>query len=268
MMKWIIQTYCDADEELIATVKSLGVDLQTVNIKDIYTTENLIAPGERVFVHSAIEAFNYLHDKYNFLHLYPKDKMNCTNYFAYWGNQCFNYEGVFLPAAEVIRRWDEFCERWDQKDLFVKPNTNDKLFVGEVFKDPSDLQHYIDYEIVPPETLLLVAPAYKIAREWRVVLKAGKVVTASLYKENGESCHKLDDRANDFAESIIPYPGLPNVYILDIAQGAHEDFWVMEPSAVNVAGFYACDLKKLVNTITEEMEFLYRNQDYVNNTGI
>lgn len=114
--------------------------------------------------------------------------LRCTTYYAYWGAFLLQQNYLFLPLREVLRRRSELFEKFGE-GFFLKPNNNDKMFAAQVFYRQDleeDAGDRIALEaICTPETLLVVAPARKIGREWRLIMVEGKVVAATLYKRSG-----------------------------------------------------------------------------------
>lgn len=253
-MKWLIQDIHEGDQKLFHAVNSLGLEAEMLSVKDLYTKD--LSTKEPVCVHASTWGVQHLMDTYGFKTLAPFDRLRCQVYYAYWGEYLLNNYYTMLPLGDVLRRYEDILVQLGAPtdDLFLRPDTNDKLFVGGVYT-PEDIERFLRGDM-PPETLVLASPAYKIDAEWRFIMHNGKVVTGSLYREHGELFSKEDITPKEFAESIPMYPGLPPVYVLDIALCA-DNYYVIETGTVNCAGFYACDLQKIVEVMTLETELAY-----------
>lgn len=254
-MRVIIQKYDEGSEKLCSVAKNMGLEVNYVGVDTIYNTENLIKEYEPVFTHTSIDSFNHLSSKYKFSHLYNKNSIKPTSYMGVLGETYFNSEGMFLPAPALIKRFKCLQELWDNKYLFVKSN-EDKVLTGEVFEDETSIKHALDYFTLKHNSLMLVAPSYQISREWRVVRAGKKVVTASLYKKDGKVVSEEEEGISviSFAETIPVWDELPHVHVLDICQDPRGFLYVLEVGSVNVAGFYSCNLKKILEASIGQLE--------------
>lgn len=247
-MKWIIQNLHTTDWQLQQAAEKLNLDFQFLPVGGILTKEWF---NEYGLIHSSINSVKYLHNQ-GVLNLTPFNSLRCQDYYTYWGEYLFNNKYTMLPLRECVRRFNELTDYEGGTGLFVRPDSNDKLFTGDVFFSEKELEELItnDIKYVKDSTLVVAAPAYKIDKEWRCFMKRGKVIASSLYKENHELKVQPDESCKDFAESIPMYPGLPPAYVLDIAQAGNQ-FYLLEPGSVNCAGLYACDPDKVVKLIVE-----------------
>lgn len=253
-MKWLIQNMYEGDRRLIEAVERNGMEAVSLSIKDLYTED--LSTSEPVCIHASTYGVQHLQNTYGFKTFAPFDRLRCQVYHTYWGSRLFNVDYLLMTLGEVIRNFGKIQRTFDSKELFVRPDTNDKIFNGGVY-DKEDLERLLLADL-SPETLCSVSPSYAIDAEWRIVMQGRQAVTGSMYRKDGELFQKEDMEPALFAESFEAYPGLPPVYVLDIALSAGR-YWLLEVGAINCAGFYACDLDKIVQTMSLEAELMYAN---------
>jgi hypothetical protein len=256
-MRWLIQDIYHGDTKLSEAIKSLGLEVEMLSVKDIYTKDFSKPEYDKVCIHATIEGTKHLVNNFGFKHFSPFKELRCQVYYAYMGDLLFNNHYWMGPLKYAIDNF-MFLEMTFGRSLFFRPDENTKIFDGAVYSQ-EDLKRLIDGAGLPPETLIVCAPASGITREYRVVMHNGRFITGSIYKESGDIIYK---RAEDpelvaFCESIPLYPGLPSVYGLDIAEIDDGQKFVLEVSSVNCMGLYDCDYDKVVELMTQEMELAY-----------
>ena len=188
------------------------------------------------------------------------DALSCHTYYAHYGPYIVQREYGFYPLAEILRKQDWLYKTYGVDDkIFIRPNGNDKAFNGEVVAKGM-LYHWHSQAMLyepPPNTICVVSKPVKIAAEWRTVIADGKVITNSLYREGGmfqpQTTEKDDrtERVIQFAEEMAalwqPHP----IFVMDIAETYDEWLKVLEIGPVNAAGFYKCDVRKIVEKMAE-----------------
>ena len=184
----------------------------------------------------------------------------CRTYYAHWGPDLLQRNYVMLPLGEVRRK-----HAWLHRalatagGLFIRPDANDKTFGGEVI--PHERFEAWSQELarnaVDPATLCVVSGPVPIDAEWRLVIRRGKVLTGSSYRVAG-ALNKLLRPAADviaFAEAVAsrPFPGLPPIYVLDVA-AAEGRLSVVEIGSINSAGYYGCAIDAIISAVSQEAE--------------
>lgn len=195
------------------------------------------------------------------------EKLSCHHYFAYYGKYLIHQEYGFYPFAELPRLKDSLFERYAKfsqqaylkpsagDKVFIRPDTNDKVFNGEVV-DYSQFERW--YELAnfyepAPTTLAMVSMPSKIESEYRFIVANGKVVTGSRYKIAGmlQPDREYDEKHVAFVEEIAsvwePHP----IFVMDIADTYENGLRLLEIGPVNAAGFYACDVKAIVKAMID-----------------
>lgn len=99
-------------------------------------------------------------------------------------------------------------------------------------------------------TEVLVAEPMEIWTETRLFVVGDQIVTGSVYKRGTQVIYDdyLDSDVVDFAAACIGHWQPSDAFVLDIAttpQGCK----IVELNCINAAGFYACDVQKIVAAI-------------------
>lgn len=194
--------------------------------------------------------------------------MRCQSYFAYWGKFLVSPLYGFFPYGELSRikdflylTYSDFPFRplrSDAEKIFIKPDENDKLFTGQLvamgrLEDWMGIEH--SYGAIDPTSLCMVAQPVKIAAEYRFIIADRKVLTGSQYRADNalELTHEYPDGAAEFAEKVAsstewqPHP----IYVMDIAKMPDGEFRLIEIGSVNCAGYYRCDIRKIIEKMSE-----------------
>lgn len=183
----------------------------------------------------------------------------CHTYFAWYGPHLIHTRYGFYPLKEVERLKDQLYEMYGVKNkIFVKPDTNDKIFSGEVVAECQfDYWHRIALTYQPSMTqLCLVSTPTQLETEWRFIVAKGKVVAGSQYRSGGmfmpEAGYKA--AAAEFAEAVAavwqPHP----VFVVDVCETRAGDMKLVEIGPVNGAGLYKCDIRAVVQAMADVCE--------------
>jgi len=181
-----------------------------------------------------------------------QQNLSCTVYYAHYGEYLLNNQYFILPLAELIRRREEILSYFGSAgDLFIRPDSNMKLFRAGVF----NLNVLNTVEALTSElkrgktTLLLVGKPQPITREWRFFAYKGEIITGSLYLVGEDQISKrirsgyLEDYASKVIAQVGWHPEI--VYTIDICESAGE-LHVLELGSFSCAGEYGCDLGLIV----------------------
>lgn len=184
----------------------------------------------------------------------------CSTYYNYWGEWLLSQTYGFYPLKETIRLAEKgtlFDLFGNENFIFIKPDTNDKIFDGEVL-----CSNHIDrwkYQVTiehPNDTLLcLVAKPSQIEAEYRLVISDKKVISSSRYKLDGRFSmdRGCPDECVEIAEKACGMWEPHSFFVLDMAKSCGR-FYVLECGSVNLAGFYECDLVPITDAFIEHMK--------------
>lgn len=170
-----------------------------------------------------------------------------------WGDRMLN------AGARIVRFGDVSKTR---QPFFVRPVEDGKAFAGHVsswgqyLRWREDVLAGANGTVVTLDTPVMLCPVREIAREWRLWVVDGRVVTDSLYKEGRvpRSAAGAPSEVLQFAGEVMRSWEPARAYCLDVAELAAGDLKVIEVNCVNASGFYAADVGALVDAI-EDMRF-------------
>lgn len=184
---------------------------------------------------------------------------------SYWGGII---RDLYLNKDAEIMPLNEVAKNWKGERQFIRPNSDFKLFSGDVFSKYEFENWYenicnrIDdgtYVVLKKDTLVSVAPYNHILGEWRFAIVDNEIAGYSRYRYLGElnisgrSLH-IPIPAFDVAQEIARDGWqLSPAYVVDIAYTGN-DFKVIEFNCFNASGFYDCDISSVVYKATELAE--------------
>jgi hypothetical protein len=150
--------------------------------------------------------------------------------------------------------------------VFIRPNDGYKSFTGNlVYKENWEqsvklMEYSIESSIsqsiadIPKSDLVIVAPPLNITKEYRFFAIDRKIITGSLYKENGTKkfSNQYPQQAFDLAQQIIDStPWQPDpAFSIDICQ-AYDKYYLLEIGAFSCSGMYHADVTKIVTAASQ-----------------
>lgn len=174
---------------------------------------------------------------------------------ARWGAAMFNHDAVMCKFGDVP---------FQERPFFIRPVHDTKDFTGQVcdwddytqWRESLAKMDPADVWTMSMDTLVIVGPVKKIAREFRTWVVDGRVVTASQYKLGRHKTYQplVDQRVKDFAAEQAAVWGPAPCYVLDVFEDHDGKLWIGEVNTLNCAGFYAADMNALVGAIEEYVE--------------
>jgi hypothetical protein len=146
---------------------------------------------------------------------------------------------------------------FDDEYFFARPTLDSKVFTGKVYSQKA----WADYtnlcednnlvKVISKDTQVLVSPAKHIQQEVRCWAVGGKIVTASSYKIGTRIVYTNYDNEYyfvDFAQKMIDKYQPAEAFVIDIAL-ADDKLSVIEINNINSAGFYDCNINKLIESL-------------------
>lgn len=189
---------------------------------------------------------------------YDEDKLRCQSYYAHWGPYLLQDIYGFYPLSEITRLCLKLYELFgDKQRLFIKPDSNDKEFTGEVvhLKKFDVWRMTALHNETPQDTLCVVSKPQPIDDEYRLVIADGRVVAGSSYRKGNflDMSEGYPSDVKSFAEEVAKVWSPHPIYCLDIATTPF-GCRVIECGSLNVAGFYDMDLRPVVAAMSEIAE--------------
>jgi hypothetical protein len=198
------------------------------------------------------------------------DQFTSHSYYGRWGKWLINQKYLMMPMGDLPRNKDFIYSVFNTDAVFIRPDSNDKIFTGQVVeKDSFDgwmNWAYAEGEI--PDALAVIAPPVEIEAEWRLVVRNGRVVTGSRYKvfDQLDVEAGYPDEAAEVAEEACqkwtPHP----VLVVDVGK-TKNGYGIVECGSINCAGFYDCELAAIVAAMSEQAADDFEKRQSQEETG-
>ena len=184
----------------------------------------------------------------------PGSFMNENFHYNKWrenlGENLLNYDAIVCRLDEVTQYF--------AGNFFIRPCEDTKSFDGKVrsWEDFIELkEHGNDLSTLKEDTMVSYCSVKQIYREFRFFVVDGKIITASQYKIGNNIIHStdIDQDIIDYANKMINIWQPARAFVIDIALTPN-GCKVIEINNFNSAGFYACNVGRIVEAI-EDMKF-------------
>lgn len=175
----------------------------------------------------------------------------------HWGDHMLNAGAVVVPFKDVVV----------EQRRFLRPIEDSKSFAGKVY-DHYEFEEWRDnfnklkpseWGALTPDSLIQVCPLREIYGEYRFWVVAGNIVCASQYKEGSRVIYRDDvpEVYFDFVTDMIAMWRPHEAFVIDVASVPDDGTFyrgikIVEINTLNSAGFYACDMQKLVMALEDE----------------
>lgn len=261
-VKWLVEVDAfdeGSSEGIVAALKAQNIPYKPFKTVDYFDGRyNHFEPGECVFFYGSVQVAKAIQErniwKPGIIGNFPNYR--CSAFYSQLGDKMLSSEHFFAPFSDLKRLWSFYQKCFDSDCLFLRPDGGDKLFTGQVVED-FELFFKKEYvylsEFNTSESMCLVANAFKIDAEYRLMVSNGKVVTGSQYRLNGKvhrNTHIPDD-VIAFAEDALTGGFAPDdAFILDVCESQGNLFF-LEVNPISCAGLYAINPEIFVSTINE-----------------
>lgn len=172
--------------------------------------------------------------------------------YKYWESlpKLLNNERWFDHWQGVLESFNEYEKIW------IRSASGNKNFTGGVFTR-SEFMNEVEYlkQINSVGIEFVVAHPKTIYREYRFVFVGGKVISSSLYMENGnpkQGEHAPDDLVKFAQKWFGSQHLLPKHVVVDIT----DDQKIIEINNIFTSGWYSCDLEKIIAAVKKELDIL------------
>jgi hypothetical protein len=258
-VKWLVEpeVFKGEMDHFVYALEDLGVEHVVVKFGVPYDRYlKLFKPQDCVVFHGSFQLAKLVRHAGLFPGVWGNLKaMDCLNYYPKFGIHLLNYDYLMLRCGST-RLLDEAIEEWE--GAFVRPTTVDKTFPGGVYgttQTAESLYHLWNARGMTAENVpVIVARPKTIHREWRLVVAAGKVVSASQYKPTRQ--HGCPDEVYDYVKGVldeVKYHPDP-VWVLDVAEPIRGHFAVLEVGPFSCSGLYQCDPHVVIPAVNKMAE--------------
>lgn len=255
-MYYIIQenTFREANyNKLVDTLDRMELPYEIVKVLPFVDDFQFNTDRKDVFCFGSVK-MSRVAKKYGW---YPGSLLNenhdYTLYSQYYKDNLLNYDSIIQKFGDDIKTSELF---------FARPVLDDKTFTGRVF----DIYEWNEFKerhfssghesTLNKETLIQVSSVKKILKEFRFWVIGGEVVTGSLYKTGtfANSSEIVDDGALEFCKEMVKIYQIADAFVMDICDAiidGERQYKIVELGCCNSAGFYQCDMQKMINAIEE-----------------
>jgi hypothetical protein len=193
-------------------------------------------------------------DQYRNYLFFDKENFKPSVYLSHHGSHMLN------PDLQVVKIEDVPSLGFNPDDeVFIRSNDDSKQVSGGVttFQSLLDISvntgtHYIDGDLVTPETELVVASVKDLLTEYRLVFLEGQLIGSSRYRPTIE--FDVPDTVKQFgierASTWTPAP----VCVMDLCETPDDGVKLIEFNSFNGSGFYKCDLPSIVHSVSRYLE--------------
>lgn len=258
-MFYVMQKNLYAEEAFTELVRQLEVqelDFQIVNVIPFsHEMDPDVNVDGKVFVFGAT-AMGKIAKAKGWTPGYIDDNINYHNLIDNYGGDVFNNDCVIVQLGKLITT--SKLPQWPR--IFVRPVNDGKSFAGmtmtwqELFDWERKLWE-IGYEensgtTITAEDYIVISSAKEIHSEYRFFVVDGKVITGSQYKLGDRVVYSnmVDKEVYRYAQQMVNIWSPNKAFAIDICR-ANDRFYVLEINAINSAGFYHCDMGKLVHAL-------------------
>lgn len=267
-VKWIIEDFEPDNkfEDLVKEVKRQGMECELIQYLPLQSgSYNVFRNEDCVIFQGSIELARQLQKQKAWIPgpwLTAKN-YECTTYFAHYGKYLFNDPYILIPCGDLLRRFYWLKNKAFGRisdTLFFRPSSGLKPFVAKI----QDLNSKTDFEtswwqpwveqFMEPENIVVVSTAKNILQECRFVCANHEIITGCQYKkgEGIEYQSGYPDGAKRIADLIAQEKFQPDpMFIIDICQGADEQFYLLEINSFSCGGLYACEMEPIVKKASE-----------------
>ena len=258
-MFYVIQKNLYAEENFSELVRQLEVqelDFQIVNIIPFsHEIDPDVNVDGKVFVFGATSIGKIAKTK-NWFPGYIDENINYHNLIDNYKGDLFNHDCVIVRFGNLIT--SSKLPQW--KHIFVRPVNDGKSFAGmtttwlDLYAWEQRL-HAIGYEgnsetTITADDYIVISEAKEIQSEYRFFVVNGKVITGSQYKLGDRVLYsnRVDKEIYRYAQQMVNIWSPNKAFAIDVCR-ANDRFYVLEINSINSAGFYHCDMGKLIHNL-------------------
>jgi hypothetical protein len=263
----------NTNQRIMLAAEELGHKVQIVQYKGFHSTDWYVLPENKEQPVVFMGCLNAIkdHQRRNGGHGYPFawcdwNKLSCQHYYAKLGDFLLGSHYGMYPYAEIVRKHEQLWRDYSSADkLFIRPDTNDKIFSGQVIHKKNFDSWKVSAEAweCPKDELLCVVatPVHDIVAEDRVLVCDGKAITASQYMlhHSVEISPHHREGSMRLAEEIAKVWSPHRAFICDVALLSNGEFKLVEIGSANAAGYYDCDVRLVAEALSAAAEKDWQN---------
>lgn len=172
-------------------------------------------------------------------------------YAKFYGDHMLNADARQLALGDI-----DVQALAGQSEWFLRPDHDGKSFAGGVMTSDEILSWCAKLRatetVISLDAPVVLAKVKPIAREWRLFIVDGDVVTGSQYRRGEQRdldallASDLIAFARDRARTWSP----SRAFVMDVARTADGEFKIVELNGINSCGFYAANIPLFVEALS------------------
>lgn len=180
----------DSDAKMVAAILEKGhtfIRYPKVTPLDRFDTKNIPPPSDGVIYRGSINFCRQVESSnLPFIPTTNWESFGFLNWATRYSEFLLNKDYFVLPYGDLHRRWKDINRYFGYPDdMFIRPNSGVKTFGGHVFT-VEDYQRLQDPLNIPRDTIVILAPVYRIDHEYRFLVINNKIVSGSRYMSGGK----------------------------------------------------------------------------------
>jgi len=249
-MFYLIQEACFKsfhERQLLVCLDKLELEYEFVKVFPLIDNIEFQTTRKDVMCFGSVK-MSHLAKKYNWQPgSFYNENHDYQIYSQYYKDELLNYDSIILNVDEKFDFPDDL--------FFVRPCLDSKLFTGTVFnmtawenlveEIKANYSHRLSEKIQ-------VCRMKDIFREIRCWVVKGKVVTASQYKLGDRVVYKETNEPMiiDYVTKMAAIYSPAEAFVMDVCL-TDDGLKIVEINNLNCAGFYDCDIQKLLISLEE-----------------
>jgi hypothetical protein len=272
MVNWVVDSQIVKNtryENLQEIIKDLGYGCEMVNYIPFMTGSHLkYTPDFSCSIfYGTINLARLIKNKIFAVYLNEKN-IQAHSYISNLDvpKELFLNNGI-MSTFDNLEHTYEVASEYYGESIFLRPTSGVKLFTGFVVNSKNDLldniKHLEAMSGCNKDSIIILSKAANIREEYRSIICNREFVDISRYNVGGKL---IEDRqvpldAIDLCKKVALSEWQPDdVYTCDIAKLKTGEFKILELNSFSCAGWYACDIEKIVKTVSEYTYKIYEEQ--------
>lgn len=268
---WVMHTLAFTDDDRVEDMKTAIEDRGSKIIEckgafDHYELQDqLLAVSGPIIPYGSCNFMKWVTSRTHWQHFCDWDKLECTYYMPNLINRSIHDKYAYLTFAELGMNFGVIYQTFAKDNcLFIRPNSNDKPFHGQVIHVKNFPKWFIEHRDawkISSDTLCMISEPDNLVAEWRVFVHNGRVISGSQYRPDWIPITPGDGEVVPFVEIAVrffdPFP----VFSLDIGLTKDGRLCIIEYGSVNCAGLYSSRVEPIVEAVEHEAWEIW-NDDY------
>lgn len=257
-LRWVIQgnlIHENDTGQMQQACKKIGIEYEMVQVIPFSGDLPVFTEDEKTNIYYGGTTFMYnLYQQKNkpVGLFFDEDKFSIENYLNHWGEHMLNHGAKITTLKEFSAETHDAESIW-----FIRPDADSKSFNGqtmtfEEIKNWATTFQKFENVNLDENTKIVVGEPWNIKKEWRLYVVDGKIVTASMYRQDFRTKKTREDMPEEmlrFAEARISEYQPAGCFAMDIAL-CGDAYYIIECGCINSVGFYACEIDKFVEAIS------------------